>query len=113
MKKGLSLFARLADFIKRSPQLLSPNCPGPSTQPAARSQVLIGFELLHSKFRADLPAIQMWPVPEEDFDPKRHFSKLKKAGPEATGTWAKGRGSKRARGRLQRWCLEELGFGRA
>lgn len=27
-------------------------------------EVLIGFELLHSKFRADLPAIQMWPVPE-------------------------------------------------
>ncbi|CAJ1448425.1 unnamed protein product [Effrenium voratum] len=45
----------------------------------AMGEVLIGFELLHSKFRADLPAIQMWPVPEEDFDPKRHFSKLKKA----------------------------------
>lgn len=28
-------------------------------------EVLIGFELLHSKFRADLPAIQMWPVSEE------------------------------------------------
>lgn len=76
-------------------------------------EVLIGFELLHSKFRADLPAIHMWPVPEdalpaigivtrqrppkskaqndgdsnfdnfvllqEEFDPKRHFSKLKKA----------------------------------
>ncbi|CAK9046149.1 unnamed protein product [Durusdinium trenchii] len=45
----------------------------------AMGEVLIGFELLHSKFRADLPAIQMWPVPEEEFDPKRHFSKLKKA----------------------------------
>eukprot|EP00913_Durusdinium_trenchii_P027570 g25860.t1 len=30
----------------------------------AMGEVLIGFELLHSKFRADLPAIQMWPVPE-------------------------------------------------
>ena len=28
-------------------------------------EVLIGFELLHSKFRAGLPAIQMWPVSEE------------------------------------------------
>jgi len=45
----------------------------------AMGEVLIGFELLHSKFRADLPAIHMWPVPEEEFDPKRHFSKLKKA----------------------------------
>ncbi|CAL1157277.1 unnamed protein product [Cladocopium goreaui] len=45
----------------------------------AMGEVLIGFELLHSKFRADLPAIQMWPVSEEEFDPKRHFSKLKKA----------------------------------
>ena len=81
---------------------------------AGTGEVLIGFELLHSKFRADLPAIHMWPVPEdalpatngivtrqrppksksqsegnsnidsfvllqEEFDPKRHFSKLKKA----------------------------------
>jgi len=32
---------------------------------AGTGEVLIGFELLHSKFRADLPAIHMWPVPED------------------------------------------------
>ncbi|CAE7313563.1 Ttll11 [Symbiodinium sp. CCMP2592] len=45
----------------------------------AMGEVLIGFELLHSKFRADLPAIQMWPVSEEEFNATKHFSKLKKA----------------------------------
>ncbi|CAE8622000.1 unnamed protein product, partial [Polarella glacialis] len=42
-------------------------------------EVLIGFELLHSKFRAELPAMKMWPAYPDEYSPKEHFAKLRKA----------------------------------
>lgn len=57
----------------------------------AAGEVLIGFELLHSKFRADLPAIQMWPVSEDawqrfDAHRPRPFLKCPKRMKTAQGT---------------------------